>query len=51
MCDRSYSKAVHCQRKKLVIDLVYMLHFGRGTVPVMLEAEEVGGLDKKAIGN
>ena len=51
MCDQSYVKAVHCHAKKLGIDSVYILHLGRGTAPVILEAEEVGGLDKRAIGN
>ena len=51
MSDRSYSKAVLRHTKALGIDSVYILHIGRGTAPVILEAEEVGGLDKRAIGN
>ena len=51
MCDRSYSKAAHRHTKKLGIDSVYNVHLGRGAVPVILKAEEVRGLDKRAIGN
>ena len=51
MSDRSYSTAVHRHTEKHGIESVYILHLGRGTAPVILEAEEVGGLDKRAIGN
>ena len=30
---------------------MYMLHLERGITPGVLEIEEVGGLDKRALGN
>ena len=51
MGPNSYTAAIRMVLKLLGLSLVYLLHLGRGIAPGVLEMEEVGGLDKRALGN
>ena len=51
MGPNSYTAAIKMVLKLLGLSLIYMLHLGRGIAPGVLEMEEVGGLDKHALGN
>ena len=51
MGPNSYTTAIKMVLRLLGLSLIYLLHLGRGIAPGVLEIEEVGGLDKRAIGN
>ena len=51
MGPNSYTTAIRMVLKLLGLSLIYLLHLGRGIAPGVLEMEEVGGLDKRALGN
>ena len=51
MGPNSYTTAITMVLKLLGLSLIYLLHLGRGIAPGVLEMEEVGGLDKRALGN
>ena len=51
MGPNSYPTAIRMVLKLLGLSLMYLLHLGRGIAPGVLEIEEVGGLDKRALGN
>ena len=51
MLDRSYTTAITKIIKVLGLSSSWVLHLGRGIAPSALELEEVGRLDKRAIGN
>ena len=50
MSDCSYTTSITRNIKVLGLSSSCVLHLGRGIDPSMLELEEVGGLDKRAIG-
>ena len=51
MLERSYTTAITKNIKELGLSSSWVLHLGRGITPSALELEELGGLDKRAIGN
>ena len=51
MSGRSYTTSITKVIKALALSSLLILHPGRGIAPSTLELEEVGGLDKIAIGN
>ena len=51
MGPNSYTTAIKMVLKLLGLSLMYLLNLGRGISPGVLEIEEVGGLDKRALGN
>ena len=50
MLERSYTTAITKNIKELGLSSSWVLHLGRGITPSALELEELGGLDKRAIG-
>ena len=51
MSESSHTGAIQRVLKILQLFIVYLVHIGRGIAPGCMEIEEIGGVDKRAIGN
>ena len=51
MSEKSYTGSISKILKILKLSTHYLVHIGRGIAPGCMEIEEIGGVDKRAIGN